>query len=269
MTFILDKYIDSYVVKVIEKMDDLEKKQRQEKIALHLKEILSIDSHMEAGIYDKVITEIIKQIENRSETDFEDIFTGVCRKYTLNGSTITCVLPRILIRIILNKDKFLLKIRDKCNIPAARDQLAAAFASGNKERILKQLQKLKKAGLSGGDVVFSTFDETGKGEDPLLNLKIIDIINKLALDKDVFEGDGKPYTAIKIKYRNSDDFVKKYPTFMDTGWNDKFFPSEKDDKYGRTRNLITHLPDMPEVVHKNIPFAGVMLDDTDILEDRG
>lgn len=264
----MDKYIDSYIEKVIEKIDDSEKKRREKDIALHLKDILPIDSHIETRTYEWVITEIKEQIEKRTEIDFKDIFNDVCKKYILRGEIITAELPHILTRIILNMDKFLLHLIDKSNIPFARDELTIAFASRDKKRILKQLKKMKNARLAGGDVVFSTFDETSKDKDPVLNLKIIDIINKLALDKDIFEGDGKPYTAVKIRYRNSDAFDKKYPTFMDTGWNDKFFPSENNDNYGRTRNLVTGLPDMPEVVHKNIPFPRITIDEIDILEDN-
>ena len=265
----MDKYIDSYIEKVIEKIDDSEKKRREKDIALHLKkDILPIDSHIETGKYERVITEIKEQIEKRTEIDFKDIFNDVCKKYILRGEIITAELPHILTRIILNMDKFLLLLIDTSNIPFTRDELTIAFASRDKKRIQEQLKKMRNARLTGGDVVFSTFDEASKDKDPVLNLKIIDIINKLALDEDVFEGKGKPYTAVKIRYRNSEAFDKKYPTFMDAGWDAKFFPSEKNDNYGRTRNLVTGKPDMPEVVHKNMPFSRITIDEIDILEDN-
>jgi hypothetical protein len=68
-------------------------------------------------------------------------------------------------------------------------------------------------------------------------------------------------------YRNSIDFEKKYPTFIDAGWWDRFYPAGKDDDYGRTQSLDDSLPGMPEVVHKNMRVADT-LEDIEIMEDK-
>jgi hypothetical protein len=129
------------------------------------------------------------------------------------------------------------------------------------------LRKLKKAWLSRGKVVFATFDEQYKNKDPFLKRKVIEIINMLALDKYVFD-EGEHYTAVKIRYRNSEDIEKRYPTFIDAGWRDTFWPADKNDKYGRTKSLDLSLPGMPELIHENIKLSHVEIEEFEFLEDN-
>jgi hypothetical protein len=65
-------------------------------------------------------------------------------------------------------------------------------------------------------------------------------------------------TAVSIRYRNRDDIIKRFPVFTDAGWYDKFHPSGKEDRYGRTKSLDPKLKSMPEVVHKNLKLVDVI-----------
>jgi hypothetical protein len=100
------------------------------------------------------------------------------------------------------------------------------------------------------------FDEDEPGNDPFANHKVIDIINMLALPSKEF-AEGEPKSAIKLKYRNMKNIQKKFPVFFDPGWYDKFFPSDKNDKYGRSKSLDKSLRNMPEVVHENLKISEV------------
>jgi hypothetical protein len=115
------------------------------------------------------------------------------------------------------------------------------------------------------NVVFATFDEDNLGNDPLVNYKVIDIINMLAFSIDNFR-EGEPLTAIKLKYRNKKNIEKKFPIFFDAGWYDRFYPSDKNDKYGRTRSLDKKLKNMPEIVHENLKISEVT-EDIEFLKD--
>jgi hypothetical protein len=78
----------------------------------------------------------------------------------------------------------------------------------------------------------------------------------LALDRSVFKK-GEPLTALKVRYENIENIEKRYPIFFDAGWYDKFYPSEKNDKYGRTRSLDSSLKNMPEIAHENLKISEV------------
>lgn len=259
MAFILDEYIDDYIKK--------SKTTRNRKIAQHLKRIIPKTNHLNESIFNKIIKEIKAEIENDREKDFENAFIKVCEKYVLKGNIIEADLPEILTRIIPNKNKFILNIENQHKKPYARQELKTAFASGNMSRIIRSLRKMKKAGLSNGKVVFATFDEEHNNRYPFSGRKIIEIINMLALDKEVYV-DAEPYSAVKLRYRNSKKFDKRYPTFIDAGWRDTFYPADKKDKYGRTRSLDPSLPNMPEVVHENMKLSDVTVEEFEFLEDE-
>jgi hypothetical protein len=259
MVFILDEYIDEYIRK--------SKTTRNKEIARHLKKIIPKTSHLNESIFKKAVEEIKTQIENDREKDFENAFFKVCEKYVLKGDIIEADLPGILTRIIPNRNKFLLNIEYQHKKPYAGRELNMAFTSGDMSRIIRTLGKLRKAALSNGKVVFATFDEEHRDRDPFSGRKVIEIINQLALDKEVYD-DAEPYTAVKLRYRNSKKFDKRYPTFIDAGWRDTFYPADKKDKYGRTRSLDPLLPDMPEVVHENMKLADVIVEEFEFLKDE-
>ena len=110
--------------------------------------------------------------------------------------------------------------------------------------------------------------ETDKGESfkcAFINCGIKDIVNMLALGSGSFVED-QPLTAVSIRYKNKDDILKRYPILTDAGWHDKFYPSDKNDAYGRTRPQDKSLKGMPEIVHENLKLARV-LDDIRFLEE--
>lgn len=257
MTFILNKDIDNYIRKT--------KNPKNKKIAQHLKEIIPQTTHLNENTYNEIIKELKKEIVNGK--DFKNAFLKMCEKYFLRGDIIEAELPDILTRIIPNKNRFISNILYLYKrSPSQSRKLKMVFASGDKDRIIRTLRKLRRAGLSGRKVVFATFFEKDNDKDPFLNHSVIDIINMLALDKDVYEED-EPYTAIKVRYRNDENFDKRYPTFIDAGWYDKYHPADKDDNYGRTKSLDDSLQCMPEVVHENMKLSDVIVEDIDFLED--
>jgi hypothetical protein len=256
MEYILNKYIDDYVEKT--------KSDTDKETARHLKEIIPKTTHLNKAIYNEVIEELLKEIANGN--NFKDVFFGVCKKFLLKGDIIKAELPDILTRIIANKNRFVEKILYQYKrSPSQHHKLKMVFASGDKVRIIRTLRKLRRVGLSGWEVVFAGFDEKNEDRDPYLKHRVIDIINQLALDKDVFDD---PYTVVKIRYRNDDDFDKRYPMFIEAGWNDKFHPSDESDDYGRTKSLDPSLPGIPEVVHENMKLSEVIMEDVDFLEDN-
>ena len=194
--------------------------------------------------------------------DFKIAFHAVREKYLLRGDIIEAELPDILTRVILNKKKIIFNIQRNLKTPFSEKRIAMIIKSKNKHHIARMLGKMK---LSSDTVVFATFDEKRKDANPFLHHKIIDIINRLTLDKDAFERD-VPITAVKIRYKDTKDMDKRFPTFIDAGWYDKFYPAKKSDKYGRTRSLDPLLEGMPEIVHENIKLADV-IEDIDLLED--
>ena len=258
----LNAYVDKYIRDAGEP---------DKKVARHLKEIIPKTTHLDKNILDEIIEELKKEMENDRERDFKNVFLNVCQKYILKGDIIAAELPEVLTRIIPHKEKYLMNliinIENRHRKPYFRRELNMAFASGDKKRIIRLLRKLPKAWLSRNKVVFATFDETGGTNDPFENRKVIEIINMLALDKDVFNTD-EPYSAVKVRYRGGVDLEKRYPTFSDAGWWDTFFPADKNDNFGRTKSLDPSLPGMPEVVHRNMKFSDVSIEDFDFLEDR-
>lgn len=263
MKFALDDYIDEYIQNA--------KSTTNKKIAAHLKEIIPQTTHLNENVYNEIILQFKKEIKNDKERNFENAFFKVCEKYILNGDIIEAELPDILTKIIPNKEKFMtnliINIENRHRKPYTGQELKMVFASKDKNRIIRLLHKLKKAWLSRGKAVFATFDEQSKSRDPFLNRNVIEIINMLALDKHGFEK-GEPYTAVKIRYKNSEDIKKRYPTFIDAGWRDTFWPADKYDKYGRTRSLDPSLSGMPELVHENIKLSHVEIEEFVLLEEN-
>jgi hypothetical protein len=252
MKFALDDYIDEY----IKEAGDNDKT-----AARHLKEIIPQTAHLNRETFKEIIEELKKEMDNGN--DFKTAFKKVCEKFILKGDIIEAELPDILTRIILNKSRFISYVKKKSRIPYKEKEIEIILASKKKELIIALLGRIK---LSKRKVVFATFDQGNKEGNPFLNAKVIDIINMLALDKNTFEED-EPFTAIKIRYKNSGDYDNRYPTFIDSGWYDKFYPAGKNDNYGRTRSLDPSLPDMPEIVHINLKMTGI-IEDVRFLQDK-
>ena len=251
MKNILEEHIDRY----LQGAEDYDKR-----VARHLKEIIPNTTHLDERVFKEIIEELKKVISQ--EKHFKDSFLNVCPGFILKGDAIKAKLPRYFIRIYLNTEKFLLYIKRKNRIPYNIQQMGMILASRSMERIIRLLSKIH---LSRENVVFATFDVSCRNKDPFKKYKISDIINMLALNKDVFEN-GESYSAVKIKYENKSYIVKRYPTFIDAGWYDKFFPAETNDQYGRTKSLDPSLPGMPEIVHKNMKMSDV-IEDIEFLED--
>jgi hypothetical protein len=254
MTFILNKYIDGCVEKT--------KSDKDKEIARHLKEIIPKTAHLDERIFKEILNELKKEMD--SGGDFKTAFYKICRKYILAGDLISAELPRLLTRIILNKTKFISFLKRESDTPFSEKQIETIFASGKNRKLIYAL--LNKVTLSKREVVFATFDEKNGDRDPFLNHKVIDIIHRLALNRDAFEKN-ETLTAIKIMYRNSIDFEKKYPTVIDAGWWDRFYPASENDDYGRTQSLDDSLAGMPEVVHKNMRLIDI-LENVEFMEDK-
>jgi vacuolar-type H+-ATPase subunit H len=75
MKFPLDDYIDEYIHNA--------KTSRNKKIAAHLKEIIPHTTHLIENIYNEIITQLKKEIENDREKNFKNAFFKVCEKYIL------------------------------------------------------------------------------------------------------------------------------------------------------------------------------------------
>jgi hypothetical protein len=118
--------------------------------------------------------------------------------------------------------------------------------------------------LSIRKVVFATFDENALGVDPFKKYNLDDIVNMLALDTSRYK-ENKPLGAVKIRYKNKEDVIKRFPVFTDAGWNDRFYPAKKNDNYGRTKPLNETFKGMPEIVHENMQLAKVIVE-IDFLE---
>lgn len=253
MIHTLDDYIDKYIQEAVES---------DKKVALHLKEIIPGTTHLDERTFYEIIEELKNQMDNGK--DFKAAFRQVCEMYFLKGDTIKAELPGILTRIILSKTKFISYIKQESDIPYSEEEIEIILTREENEYLVVDL--LRNVDLSKNKVVFATFDDRKKDEDLFSNHKLIDIINMLALDRDTFE-EGEIYSAVKVRYRNSERFENRYPNFIDAGWWDRFHPSEKDDDFGRTKSLDPALPDMPEVVHENVKISEV-LEDIDFLEDK-
>ncbi len=253
----LNGYIDDYKKKT--------KNPKNKKIARHLKRIIPQTTHLDKDTYNEIVEELKKEMNTAK--DFEEAFANVRKKYLLSGDVITSELPAALTRIILNKNGFISNILNLYNNPSQSKELKMVFASGDEDRIIHTLSRLRKTRLSRGKVAFATFDEKDKDKDPFLQHNVKEIIDMLALDTDAFDDD-EPYTAVKLRYKNDEGFEKKYPVFVDAGWRDTFFPAGKDDNYGRTRKRSDESPCMPEVVHKNKKLSEVTVESFGFLEDQ-
>jgi hypothetical protein len=256
MMSFMDDYIDKYAAKV--------KGSENEKVALHFKEIIPKTAHIDENIFDEIIECLKRGIENDEKKDFKEAFSKVCPNYLLRGDIIKAKLPVILTRIILNETNFIEGVaRNRSINPGLegplnsiikREDIINAVTSKDREEIEKTLGN---SYLHVKKVVFATFDEYDLNVEPLLNTGIKEIINLLALNCSSFDED-EPLTAVSIRYSNKDDVPKRYPVFPDAGWYTRFYPSDENDKYGRTKPLKDTLKGMPEIVHENLKLADVI-----------
>ena len=241
----INDYIDSYVL-------DAEGNDLQ--VARHLKEIIPQTTHLDERILKEIIHELKKGMD--AGKSFKVAFNEICRYYVLSGNVIQAKLPTRFTRIILDDTEFVEKIAEERGIPSSRDDIREIVES-KKRNSIKQL--FRDMELNIRKVVFATFDENDMEADPFVDFSLRDIVNMLALDTNVF-AESKPLTAVSIRYKNENDVLKKFPVFPDAGWYDKFHPSDKDDKYGRTKSLDPSLKNMPEIVHENLKLADVIED---------
>jgi hypothetical protein len=246
MIFILDDYIEKY----LQNEDNVDDR----KVARHLKKIIPQTNHMDKNTFNEIIEEFKKKMNN--SCDFKAAFQEVCEKYVLVGARIKAYLPDILTRIILNELKFIDKIVKNRSFPLKRKEIKNIVRQKNQKRIEKLFTNMA---LSIRKVVFATFDENAPGVDPFKKYKLDDIVNMLALDISRYK-ENKPLGAVKIRYRNKEDVIKRFPVFTDAGWNDRFFPAKKNDKYGRTKPFDGTFKGMPEIVHENLRLAKVIVD---------
>jgi hypothetical protein len=244
MEFVLETYIENY----IQNTDYSEDK----KIGLHLKEIIPSTSHLDKDTLNEILEALKKEMDNGM--DFKMAFQKVCPKYILTGETIQARLPRLLNRIIIDDTEFLEKVSEDRGIPSSRDDIKKIVDSKDKGNITGLFRNIE---INIRRVVFATFDENDMEADPFERHTIKGIIGMLALNQRLLRKD-KPLTAVSIRYKNKDDILKRFPVFTDAGWYDKFYPSEKQDKYGRTKPLDKSLKSMPEVVHENLKMADVI-----------
>jgi hypothetical protein len=249
MAFVLNNCIDSY----IQDAEDFDGK-----VAQHLKEIIPKTTHVDERFFKEIVRELEKEME--SGKNFKSAFHKICQKYFLTGDSIEVDLPELLTRIIVNVKLFLIYVSRKIGMEV--EDLEKRIDSNDVERIIQLIGHLELAPLN---VVFATFDENNPENDPFISRSVEDIIKMLGKDRIGFNK-GEPLTAVKIRYRNVDNVEKKFPTFLDAGWYDKFYPAEKDDKYGRTRSLDPSLDNMSEIVHKNLKISEVT-EDIQFLED--
>jgi hypothetical protein len=245
MAFNLDDTIDNYI-------QDAEAFDR--KVAQHLKEIIPNTTHLDENIFNEIIREF-KDDMDRGE-NFKNTFYKVCGKHILTGNIIEAKLPALLTRIILDDTEFMEKISEERGIPSSQEYIREIVDSKKKDQITELFKNIE---LNIRKVVFATFDEYDMDVDPFINYSIKDIVNMLALNLSSFN-ENQPLTAVSIRYKNRGDVIKRFPVFPDAGWYDKFYPSDKDDKYGRTKSLDKSLKNMPEIVHENLKLADVIED---------
>jgi hypothetical protein len=249
--FVLADYIDKYIQ---------ESGYTDKKVAQHLKEIIPKTTHLDENTFNEIIEELKREMDRGK--DFKSAFNAVRIVNFLNGDFIKADLPDILTRIILNKTTFISNIKKGLRQPYTVEKIEAIFTSRNKKLIITLLGKLR---LAKKKVAFATFDEGREDGNPFLNDRLEDVINQLGLDVNAF-AEGEPLTAVKIRYKNGEEMGKRYPTFLDAGWYDKFYPADKKDNYGRTKSLDPTLKNMPEVVHENLELSDIM-EDIELLED--
>ena len=241
MTFALDDYIEKYIRNA--------KYTANKKIAKHLKEIIPQTTHIHRETFEQIIEELKKEMDTRN--NFKKAYLKISKRYILTGDIIKAQLPDILTRIILNIRRLLGYISIKMGIKMERLNKRIAL-----EGINRFIQSIDFFQLSPNKVVLATFDEDNLELDPFVDKKVNDIISMLALDRSVFKK-GEPLTALKVRYENVENIEKRYPIFLDAGWYDKFYPADKDDKYGRTKSLDSSLKNMPEIAHDNLKISDV------------
>ncbi|MGD2086779.1 MAG: hypothetical protein PVH61_11400 [Candidatus Aminicenantes bacterium] len=251
MKFILDDYIENYLQN--------ENNADDRKIASHLKNIIPQTTHLKENTFNEIIETFKNKMNNNC--NFKAAFREVCKKYVLIGDRIKADLPAILTRIILNDSKFIERIMKKQSIQLWRKDIENIVAQKNQRKIKKLFTDMT---LSIRKVVFATFDENDPEVDPFKKYNLDDIVNMLALDISGYK-ENKPLGAVKIRYKNKQDVIKRFPVFTDAGWNDRFHPSNEKDNYGRTKSLDGTFKGMPEIVHENMQLAVVIVE-IDFLE---
>jgi hypothetical protein len=246
MEFILDDYIDRYIQDADNEVD--------KEIARHLKEIIPRTTHLDKNVFNEILEALKKEMDNGK--DFKTAFLQVCREYGLVGDIIKAALPQILTRVILNETQLIMKISRNRAIPISRGEISDIVRSESRKKIDDLFNNLR---LGNKRLIFATFDENTPEADPFEKYTLSDIINMLALDRSAYK-DNQVLRAAKIRYGNQDNVFKRFPVFTDAGWYDKFHPSEKHDKYGRTKPLDKSAKSMPEVVHENLKMSDVIVD---------
>ncbi len=251
MAFLLDDYIDKYV----QDAGDTDKK-----IAQHLKKIISRTTHLDENTFNEIIEELKKEMDTGES--FKIAFQKVCQKYVLTGHIITAELPDILTRIIANKRLFFEFLKFRLGIDEV--EIKNRIISNGIHYFIRLIGHLDLA-PPHNHVVFAAFDEENMEADPFNNCTVNDILNMLGKDKRNFKK-GESLSAVKIRYRNQNNWEKKFPIFPDAGWYDKFFPSKENDKYGRTQSLDPKRKGLPEIVHENVKFSEIT-QDIEFIED--
>lgn len=246
MKFILDDYIERY----LQNEDNADDR----KIARHLKKIIPQTNHMDKNTFNEIIQEFKKQMNNGC--DFKAAFQEVCERYVLTGARIKANLPGIFTRIIINDAKFINHIVNNRSIPVSRKRIKNIVRRGDRRNIEKLFTGMN---LGVRKVVFATFDENATEVDPFKKCNLDDIVNMLALDISWYK-EKKPLRAVEIRYTNEEAVIKRFPVFTDAGWNDRFYPAKKKDKYGKTKPLNRTFKGMPEIVHENLRLARVIVD---------
>jgi hypothetical protein len=252
MKFALDDYIDKYIRN--------SKYTTNKKIAVHLKEIIPQTTHLNRETFKEIIEELKIKMDNGE--NFKNVFQKVRKKFILTGDTVEAELPFILTRVIVNIRLFLDYLSSRLGMELK--DIEDRIDSNDAKQFLRLIADLELA-PPRNNVVFSTFDEDNPDNDPFVNHKVKDIINRIGKDRSSFKI-SEPLSVIKIRYRNKDNIEKKFPIFPDAGWYDKFYPSKKEDKYGRTKSLDPQLKNLPEIVHENLTFAEVT-EEVELLEE--
>jgi hypothetical protein len=246
MDFTLDNDIDLYA----QYEDDLKNRET----ALHLKEIIPRTIHLDESVFKEIIGELKTAMDEGH--NFKDAFTEVSKKYFLVGDVIKAVLPGKLTRLILNAQRFMDNITAEEGYHADQSTLVEAVKK-NKRAGMEEL--FPNASLAHKIVVFATFAEYNMEANPFENCSLQDSIDRLAMDSTAFWGK-RFLTAVCIRYHNRHDIIKRFPVFTDAGWHDKFYPCQEDDRYGKTKPLKAGLKSMPEIVHKNLKLADVIVE---------
>lgn len=262
----MNSKLDAYINKYLQDAGATDKK-----VARHLKEIIPKTTHLDENIFKQIIEELKRGMNNGK--DFKSAFLEICEKYILSGDVIKAELPFILTRIILNEHNFLMEIARNLSVaPGLEESLELivkpadiinAVESKDQQAVVQIFGESKLHNRR--EVVFAAFDEDKPASDPFLNNNIEEIINRLALEKNVFK-ENECLTAVSIRYKNEDNILKRFPAFTDAGWYDKFYPSENHDNYGRTKPQDESFGSVPEIVHENLRLADV-IDEIRFLEE--